>query len=174
MNIVDERAPVRSLINTIFDEDEENQVDTLKALNLKKLLYDLADLKLKNGRFLFEVENIPEIYDLYFLLKSDGPLSVQKFLVSIVIPTKNEMIERGEPELYPSIVFDSPLLDKERDNEEKAIALQDDRGELSESSSCGRCGSTKNYLKIAQTRSVDEGPTSIFTCSRCKNCWQLG
>ncbi|MDR0911558.1 MAG: transcription factor S [Methanobrevibacter sp.] len=37
---------------------------------------------------------------------------------------------------------------------------------------CPNCGNTKAGYKLIQTRSADEAPTRIFTCTKCKHTWR--
>ncbi|MBQ2831407.1 transcription factor S [Methanobrevibacter sp.] len=37
---------------------------------------------------------------------------------------------------------------------------------------CPECGHDKATYKLIQTRSADEAPTRIFTCSKCKHTWR--
>ena len=37
---------------------------------------------------------------------------------------------------------------------------------------CPECGNDKAYYKLLQTRSADEAPTRIFTCTKCKHRWR--
>jgi len=170
MEFVDERAPIRQALWQIMPNAN---------LKYQTLVDILTDMKVREGfpdeQFLFTADNLSDLYDLYFhIVAMDDATGVVKHLRDNVIPLKNELIERGDTEMYSTIVFESPLLQEARDHEAISIALQDDRGVLSETSACGRCGSGENYMRIAQTRSVDEGPTTIITCSKCKNCWSEG
>ena len=37
---------------------------------------------------------------------------------------------------------------------------------------CPECGHDKATYKLLQTRSADEAPTRIFTCTKCKHAWR--
>lgn len=37
---------------------------------------------------------------------------------------------------------------------------------------CPRCGNEQAYIEIVQTRSADEPPTRIYTCTKCKYSWR--
>lgn len=37
---------------------------------------------------------------------------------------------------------------------------------------CPECGNDKAFYKLLQTRSADEAPTRIFTCTKCKHTWR--
>ncbi|MBQ2666161.1 transcription factor S [Methanobrevibacter sp.] len=37
---------------------------------------------------------------------------------------------------------------------------------------CPECGHDKAVYKLLQTRSADEAPTRIFTCTKCKHTWR--
>lgn len=38
---------------------------------------------------------------------------------------------------------------------------------------CGKCGSNRLIHRTMQVRSSDEGDTSFFTCTQCKNAWKV-
>jgi DNA-directed RNA polymerase subunit M/transcription elongation factor TFIIS len=179
MQLDDDRGNIwNSLRICIAEGLKQTNREEVDSLQLQTSLDMFMNMKIREGQedeaYFFNAENLHEIYDLYFLIHEQGVVAAAKFLRETLIPAKNEMIERQELELHSIMIFESPILAKEREHEEIAIALQDDRGILSETSACGRCSSTQNHMKIKQTRSVDEGPTTIITCSRCKNCWSEG
>ena len=37
---------------------------------------------------------------------------------------------------------------------------------------CPECGNDRAIYKLLQTRSADEAPTRIFTCTKCKHTWR--
>ena len=37
---------------------------------------------------------------------------------------------------------------------------------------CPKCGHDKATYELKQTRSADEAPTRIFTCTKCKHTWR--
>ena len=37
---------------------------------------------------------------------------------------------------------------------------------------CPECGNDKANYELKQTRSADEAPTRIFTCTKCKHTWR--
>ena len=37
---------------------------------------------------------------------------------------------------------------------------------------CPECGNDRATYKLLQTRSADEAPTRIFTCTKCKHTWR--
>jgi len=37
---------------------------------------------------------------------------------------------------------------------------------------CPKCGNTKAYFWLVQTRGTDESPTQFFRCVRCNNTWR--
>ncbi|WP_407454230.1 transcription factor S [Methanobrevibacter sp.] len=37
---------------------------------------------------------------------------------------------------------------------------------------CPKCGNERATYKLLQTRSADEAPTRIFTCTKCKHTWR--
>jgi DNA-directed RNA polymerase subunit M len=74
--------------------------------------------------------------------------------------------------------------DKELDNAEYTVSEDVKAGEtvkvLGEDSdmrstiteTCPECGHDKAYYELKQTRSADEAPTRIFTCTKCKHTWR--
>lgn len=147
--------------------------DGLEAMNF-------ASLRLKDGRPLFvaTVKSAGEMYDLGCMMhhfqKQGGENPVRRvytYLESVVIPTLNEMIEDGKEEHFSIITFMSPLLEEERERENAVIALNENKGPLTDASSCKRCGALQVHRRIAQTRSADEGFSSIFICPQCSFSW---
>ena len=37
---------------------------------------------------------------------------------------------------------------------------------------CAKCGNTRAYYWLIQTRSSDEPPTQFFRCTNCKHVWR--
>ena len=37
---------------------------------------------------------------------------------------------------------------------------------------CYKCGGTKGYSWVVQTRSADEAPTFFIRCAKCGNTWR--
>jgi len=86
------------------------------------------------------------------------------------------LTEKGIPTSYESIVFHAnvpyevtirKLLRK--------IPLNDALGivEVADSvTPCKKCGSLKVTENSVQTRSADEGATSFYFCTKCKNSWK--
>ena len=147
-------------------------------------------LRLKSGRYLFTLsdedsdadiaaaQTIAEIYDLSFLMLEQGVDSAWSYLTEVVIPKLNEQWEVLNQNVrtftvtpYSEVIFLSPLLEEQRHREDIAIALNKDEGALTDVASCLKCAAPKVLRKIAQTRSADEGATSIFKCPRCKFGW---
>ncbi len=134
---------------------------------------EFEKLKLSNDEYLFKIsaKGCSDIHDLGFLMRSKGVKVAYDYLVNIVIPTLNEMIEVGEYPLYSQVVFLSPLLEDRKLIEDAALALNDDKGVLSDLQECVKCGAPKTYHTRAQTRSADEGMTSLFKCPDCNFAW---
>jgi DNA-directed RNA polymerase subunit M len=53
------------------------------------------------------------------------------------------------------------------DNPEKLIALPVDEDVV-----CPKCSNRGAYVQVVQTRSADEPPTRIYTCTKCKYTWR--
>ena len=147
---------------------------------------EFAELEVQPGEYLFKMsddvqgtmQTISEIHDLSFLIRDHGALAAWDYLTKIVIPKLREQREiiHHEPDRYTvtpysEIIFLSPLLQEERYREEIALTLNKDEGPLTDIASCGKCSAPKVHRKVAQTRSADEGMTSIFTCPECRFGW---
>ena len=48
--------------------------------------------------------------------------------------------------------------------------VEDMRSTIKET--CPECGHDEAYYELKQTRSADEAPTRIFTCTKCKHTWR--
>lgn len=144
-----------------------------------------ANLEVWPGEYLFkfsaeqsDFQMIAEIHDLGFLVRERGVEATWDYLTKTVIPILREQREivTRQPEKYTvvpysEIIFMSPLLEEEREREEIALALNKDEGPLTDIASCQRCPAKKVHRKVAQTRSADEGMTSIFKCPDCRFGW---
>ena len=83
---------------------------------------------------------------------------------------------KGLPENYERIVFHAnvPYEDTIR-KLLRGVALNDALGivEVADSvTPCRKCGSLKVTENSVQTRSADEGATSFYFCTKCKNSWK--
>lgn len=83
---------------------------------------------------------------------------------------------KGLPKSYESIVFHAnvPYEDTIR-KLLREIPLNDALGIIEVADSvtpCKNCGSLKVTENSVQTRSADEGATSFFFCTKCKNSWK--
>ena len=83
----------------------------------------------------------------------------------------------GFPEEYEPIVFhaDVPYEDTIR-KILRGVTLNDALGivEVADSvTPCRKCGSLKVTENSVQTRSADEGATSFYFCTKCKNSWKV-
>lgn len=144
---------------------------------------DFVDLKLSNRASLFEetetitLTRIGEMHDLSMMMHRinkegrNGPREVYEFLKHTVIPARNEMLGNEEVEYFSTVTFLSPLLREYKKNESAVIALNENKGPLTDAASCKRCGEPKVHRRIAQTRSADEGFSSIFICPKCSFSW---
>lgn len=84
--------------------------------------------------------------------------------------------EKGIPENYEPIVFHAnvPYEDTIR-KLLRGVLLNDALGivEVADSvTPCRKCGSLKVTENSVQTRSADEGATSFYFCTKCKNSWK--
>lgn len=139
---------------------------------------DFVDLEYRagDGEYdpLFTASDLASIWDMSFMMQEIGVDATYDWLVSTAIPKKEELERRDLPEIYPIVVFESPLLNEAKAREAEALALEQDQGTLSDIRGCGRCGSDKTYLRVVQDRKADEGPSSVFTCPKCNACWKEG
>ena len=69
--------------------------------------------------------------------------------------------------------WDSKTFQKEHDVESRDLSIMTIKLEVTEGLyQCGRCKSKKTYSRQVQTRSADEGMTSIIQCSECNKVWR--
>ncbi len=43
---------------------------------------------------------------------------------------------------------------------------------IDEDAVCPKCGNKGAYVQVVQTRSADEPPTRIYTCTQCRYVWR--
>jgi len=84
---------------------------------------------------------------------------------------------KGIPKNYETIVYHAkvPYEDTIR-KILRGVSLNDALGivEVADSvTPCRKCGSLKVTENSVQTRSADEGATSFFFCTKCKNSWKV-
>lgn len=120
------------------------------------------------------VKSCSELIEVGGMMRKFGVRATYDYITTHVIPKLEEMHEVGETEYHSVLIFDSPLLKEERENEDAMLSLNDDKGPLTDVASCFKCGEPKVHRKMAQTRSADEGMTAIFTCPTCKFTWSEG
>jgi len=140
-----------------------------------------APHRLFSGKHLFgytdseqisNVAMISELVDISQLMMKKGVDVAWEYLTSVVIPKMNEQFEsQSVVTPFSTLIFESPLLEKHREVERAAMALNDDKGPLTDVTSCKKCGALKVHRIVKQTRSADEGATSIFDCPNCKFTW---
>jgi DNA-directed RNA polymerase subunit M/transcription elongation factor TFIIS len=81
-------------------------------------------------------------------------------------------------ELYKEVKENKPHWDcntfhKEKEEEQHDINIMTIKLTVSEGLyQCGRCKSKKTFSRQVQTRSADEGMTSIIQCSECNKVWR--
>jgi len=81
-----------------------------------------------------------------------------------------ELLEEVKNGISP---WDSKTFKKEKETEAQDIAIMTIKLEVSEGLyECSRCKSKKTYSRQVQTRSADEGMTSIIQCSHCNKVWR--
>lgn len=97
------------------------------------------------------------------------------YITKLVIPEKKKYLENNQEEFVSLLIFLSPLLEKQREEEANIIAMQANEGIKQKGIySCNKCGHDEHFIKIMQTRSGDEGPTTIVKCARCNFCFAEG
>lgn len=86
------------------------------------------------------------------------------------------LVAKGLPESYETIVFHSNMHYEDTIRKLlRGVPLNDALGIVQIADSvtpCRRCGSLKVMENSVQTRSADEGATSFFFCTKCKNSWK--
>lgn len=86
--------------------------------------------------------------------------------------------EISNKELYQEVKkgineWDSILFKAQRAKEQLEIRILTTKMDVVEGLyACRRCGSQKTYSRQVQTRSADEGMTSIIQCSKCSLVWR--
>lgn len=86
--------------------------------------------------------------------------------------------ELGNKELYQELKagvseWKSAVYRKRQQKEELEIRIMTTKMDVVEGLyTCKRCGSGKTYSRQVQTRSADEGMTSIIQCSKCSLVWR--
>lgn len=69
--------------------------------------------------------------------------------------------------------WDSKTFSKEMEEEKHELSIMTVKLSVSEGLyQCGRCKSKKTFSRQVQTRSADEGMTSIIQCSECNKVWR--
>ena len=69
--------------------------------------------------------------------------------------------------------WESHTFKEEKEAEDQDIAIMTIKLEVTEGLyQCSRCKSKKTYSRQVQTRSADEGMTSIIQCSECNKVWR--
>ena len=97
---------------------------------------------------------------------------------SILMPNENDEVKCA------SCGYSESLSDEDKENEytlkgqlnkENEIIMDD--GEAAKTLAqmditCYKCGGTKGYSWVVQTRSADEAPTFFIRCAKCGNTWR--
>jgi DNA-directed RNA polymerase subunit M/transcription elongation factor TFIIS len=125
----------------------------------------------RKAREVREIKIVGEIHDVSMMMMRMGPKRVYDYLRNVAIPILNEMIEDRQEQYFSIITFTSPLLAEYAKKEEAVLALNENKGPLTDAASCKRCGALQVHRRIAQTRSADEGFSSIFICPQCSFSW---
>ena len=55
---------------------------------------------------------------------------------------------------------------------ESAFKEMEKKAPVETGETCPECGNDRATYKMLQTRSADEAPTRIFTCTKCKHTWR--
>lgn len=121
---------------------------------------------------LFTSKSYSELWELYFIIREIGLERTYQWLYEELIPQIEDEVQKNDVQIYSLLIFNSPLLDEQREREELALSMQQDRGILSDIKSCRKCGNEKTYLRVVQDRSADEGPSSVYECPKCYACWK--
>ena len=120
----------------------------------------MASCTTQNNAALFADVCKPNVADLYQLC---GKLIQKEFAFS---------------ELYKEVengidTWQSKTFTKEQDREKQDIQVMTVKLAVTEGLyQCSRCKSQKTFSRQVQTRSADEGMTSIIQCSECNKVWK--
>ncbi len=59
------------------------------------------------------------------------------------------------------------------EKKEKVVLLAETKDELPTTDNlCSKCGNTKAFWWMQQTRAIDEPPTRFFRCTKCNYSWR--
>ncbi len=62
---------------------------------------------------------------------------------------------------------------KTSSEKKETIVIEDNKPTLPETdNTCAKCGNTRAYYWLIQTRSSDEPPTQFFRCTKCRHVWR--
>lgn len=125
----------------------------------------------RKAREVREIKIIGEMHDVSMMMMRMGPKAVYDYVHDVVIPILNEMIEDRQEQYFSILTFTSPLLAEYAKKEEAVLALNENKGPLTDAAACKRCGALQVHRRIAQTCSADEGFSSIFICPQCSFSW---
>lgn len=178
----------------IFEEDEED------SLNYKELYGEEATKAVKKKRLRIErfcksqKENIPRMVvssecdhemKINLLCKVTTEKNAVRF--APLIDTKEQLMEVcgkfihkefNHLDLYKELQkgvrgFDSKTYLSQKKMEEREIEIVTTPMTVVEGLyQCSRCKSKKTYSRQVQTRSADEGMTTIIQCSECSKVWR--
>lgn len=167
--VSDIRATTRRALAIVLPEQYKSRVGELVDLQVKvgdhkQYVFNLADQTASDHR---KKQQMEEIWQLYFLIQKIGFVATLNYIKDEVMPRIAELILREESEIYSTSVFESPLLSEERRREEITLALNDDKGDLSDMYPCRRCNNPRTYTTSKQTRKADEGATVFMQCPVC-------
>lgn len=91
----------------------------------------------------------------------------------IVTPSNGELKCSTCGEVIEAQNNDSYKISREIKSKETVKMLGEDVDVLpTTTETCPECGHDKAVYKLLQTRSADEAPTRIFTCTKCKHTWR--
>lgn len=170
MQFVNVDAGLLKILNDIRPEDEE---ESTKIKYPPQAFLDLA-FETENGekRRVFTADNIAELYDLHFMMEKRGVEATFLWLQNDILPQKRQLYEQGKKELFSLVIFQSPLLDPQKEREAKFLSLQKDEGSLTDTRQCPKCDAPKVRQRNVQDRRIDEGSSAVYTCPKCSYGWK--
>jgi len=96
---------------------------------------------------------------------------------SLLVPKKENkeiFLKCSKCNYKEKISFKSSELKFVKEQEvKKTITIEEDKITLPMTEKmCPKCGNTKSYYFLQQTRAADEPPTQFFKCKKCGNVWR--
>ena len=157
------------LKNNIFKMDSLPSVPTVKKI-LENLTFSKKKLTKKEIEKLLNLqigdESMLTLKNRTFILEVSGMISKLGFSEAYTyLKTSQKETNRN------TIIKNSPLFEEARKRNFLDITKDSREGRIESPYTCPKCKSKQVDTVTAQTRSADEGATTIHKCRNCGNYW---